>query len=69
LSEQLRGFLDGQVWLENRRVLDILRSIELNALKLREHGDVDLAVTIDGITPTIALPMALNASGTRSGVR
>jgi hypothetical protein len=57
LSEQLRRFLDDQVWLENRRVMDILRSIESNALKLREHGDVDLAVTVDGIAPTIALPM------------
>ena len=28
LSEQLRRFLDDQVWLENRRVMDILRSIE-----------------------------------------
>ena len=28
LSEQLRRFLDDQVWFENRRVIDILRSIE-----------------------------------------
>lgn len=28
ISEQLRRFLDDQVWLENRRVLDLVRSIE-----------------------------------------
>jgi len=28
LSEQLRRFLDDQVWFENRRVVDILRNIE-----------------------------------------
>jgi hypothetical protein len=28
LSEQLRRFLNDQVWLENRRVFDLLRSIE-----------------------------------------
>ena len=32
LSEQLRRFLDDQVWLENRRVFDLLRSIEAKAL-------------------------------------
>ena len=33
LSEQLRRFLDDQVWFENRRVIDILRSIEGRALR------------------------------------
>ena len=28
ISEQLRRFLDDQVWLENRRVLDLVRSVE-----------------------------------------
>ncbi|NLA75234.1 MAG: DUF3375 domain-containing protein, partial [Deltaproteobacteria bacterium] len=36
LSEQLRRFLDDQAWLENRRIMDILRSIEAHALSLRE---------------------------------
>ena len=36
LSEQLRRFLDDQVWLENRRVFDLLRSIEAKALKVRD---------------------------------
>lgn len=36
LSEQLRRFLDDQAWLENRRIMDILHSIESRALALRE---------------------------------
>jgi hypothetical protein len=35
ISEQLRRFLDDQVWLENRRVLDLVRSIEALALAWR----------------------------------
>jgi hypothetical protein len=31
LSEQLRRFLDDQAWLENRRIMDILHSIENHA--------------------------------------
>ena len=36
ISEQLRRFLDDQVWLENRRVLDLVRDVESAALNLRE---------------------------------
>lgn len=36
LSQQLRRFLDDQAWLENRRIMDILRSIESQALTLRD---------------------------------
>ncbi|MGU3499450.1 DUF3375 domain-containing protein [Mycobacterium sp. C31M] len=35
ISEQLRRFLDDQVWLENRRVLDLVRAVESAALDLR----------------------------------
>ena len=57
LSEQLRRFLDDQVWLENRRVMDILRSIESSALTLREAGEVSIGGEIDGTSPTVVLPM------------
>ncbi len=57
LSEQLRRFLDDQAWLENRRVMDILRGIESNALRLREQHSVSLTTEIDGTSPAIALPM------------
>ncbi len=36
VSEQLRRFLDDQVWLDNRRVLDLARSVEAAALACRE---------------------------------
>lgn len=35
ISEQLRRFLDDQVWLENRRVLDLVRAVESAALEVR----------------------------------
>ena len=35
LSQQLRRFLDDQVWLENRRIMDILHGIESKALAVR----------------------------------
>ena len=57
LSEQLRRFLDDQVWLENRRVMDILHSIESSTLLLRSQPVPDLQIEIDGVAPTIALPM------------
>ncbi len=38
LSQQLRRFLDDQAWLENRRIMDILRNIEGRALALREQA-------------------------------
>jgi flagellar motility protein MotE (MotC chaperone) len=36
ISEQLRHFLEDQVWLENRRVLELIRSIEAAALASRD---------------------------------
>lgn len=56
LSEQLRRFLDDQVWLENRRVMDLLRSIEGHALALRDRSP-DLVTEIDGVSLDIVLPM------------
>ncbi|MGD9606048.1 MAG: DUF3375 domain-containing protein [Leucobacter sp.] len=57
LSEQLRRFLEDQVWVENRRVLDIVKSIEQTALKLRDAPPpADLGLTIDEPGLTIDLP-------------
>ncbi|MGB0515089.1 MAG: DUF3375 domain-containing protein, partial [Wenzhouxiangellaceae bacterium] len=36
LSEQLRRFLDDQAWLENRRIMELLRGIEQKAVALRD---------------------------------
>lgn len=57
LSEQLRRFLDDQVWLENRRVFDLLRSIEANAVAIRDVADVAVSTTVDALRPNVVLPM------------
>ena len=35
LSEQLRRYLDDQAWLENRRIMQLIRGVEQNALAVR----------------------------------
>lgn len=56
LSEQLRRFLDDQMWLENRRVFDLLRSIEATALQVRDVPAPNLEMELDDIKVTIVLP-------------
>ncbi|WP_206192537.1 DUF3375 domain-containing protein [Scrofimicrobium canadense] len=60
LSEQLRSFLEDRVWLENRRVLELIRSIEKRALALREDPEAKprAGMTIDVPGVQISLPMA-----------
>ena len=41
LSAQLRRFLDDRVWLENRRIMDLLHGIETKALELRQSPPHD----------------------------
>lgn len=57
LSQQLRRFLDDKAWLENRRIMDILRGIESNALGLRRTPPQGGFMTIDNIGAAIELPM------------
>ena len=57
LSKQLRRFLDDQVWLENRRIMDILRGIEAKALALRDAPPVALGMTMAGTAAEIELLM------------
>lgn len=55
VSEQLRRFLDDQVWLENRRVLELVRAIESAALTCRDAPpDLGLQVDLPGVP--VALP-------------
>lgn len=57
LSEQLRRFLEDQVWIENRRVLDLVRAVEASALAARNmppRGD-ELGIVLDEPGATIAL--------------
>ncbi len=56
ISEQLRRYLDDQVWLENRRVLDLVRSIEAAALGVRRRVGTDVAVELDEAGIAVTLP-------------
>ena len=57
LSQQLRRFLDDQAWLENRRIMDLLRGIEARALALREAPPPGPLHRIDALHPDVDLPL------------
>ena len=79
LSQQLRRFLDDQAWLENRRIMDILRGIESKALALREcllpgnitsilESAVDIELPMERPLHTPALKPLIAAIELESGV-
>lgn len=54
LSQQLRSFLDEQTWLENRRVLDLVKSINGSAIACRNTPPAfGLETTVPGIEITL----------------
>jgi hypothetical protein len=57
LSEQLRRYLDDQVWLENRRIMQLLRGVEQHALALRNQPPEGVIMHLDEPAPEIALSM------------
>jgi hypothetical protein len=57
LSQQLRRFLDDQAWLENRRIMDILRGIESKALALRDCQPTGEVMSIAEPAADVELPM------------
>ncbi len=57
LSQQLRRFLDDQAFLENRRIMEILRGIEAGALAVRGAQPAGEFMSIDEIAPSIELLM------------
>ena len=57
LSQQLRRFLDDRAFLESRRILDLLHSIESKALALREAAPAGTVAVIDAMGADIELPM------------
>lgn len=57
LSQQLRRFLDDQAWLENRRIMDILRGIEARAIALRDTAPTGEIMSIAESAADIELPM------------
>jgi hypothetical protein len=57
LSQQMRRFLDDQAWLENRRIMDILRGIESKALALRDAPPAGNVMEMAESTANIELAM------------
>ena len=63
LSKQLRRFLDDQAWLENRRIMEILRNVEANALAVRTQPPPGQLTTLELPTAEIGLPMERPLAG------
>src|SRR5438876_4427138 len=57
LSQQLRRFLDDQAYLENRRIMDILRTIEMHAIALRGVQPSGGFIEIDQPHSNVELPL------------
>jgi flagellar motility protein MotE (MotC chaperone) len=57
LSEQLRRYLDDQAWLENRRIMGLLREIEQHALAVRGAPPAEPVMELDEPAPRIELAM------------
>jgi hypothetical protein len=56
LSQQLRRYLDDQVWLENKRIMQLIRGVEQHALTLRENAPSGTVIEIDEAAPELHLP-------------
>ena len=57
LSEQLRRFIDDKAFLENRRIMQILREIEAGALSVRGDMPGGDFIELDEPAPAVALAM------------
>lgn len=57
LSQQLRHFLDDQAWYEDRRIMDVLHSIENHALVLRENMPDKNFIELQETSASIKLPL------------
>lgn len=57
LSSQLRRFLDDKAWLENKRIMEILRSIKSNARDTMQQPAQDLGMLMDDMKVEFTLPM------------
>lgn len=56
LSEQLRRYLDEQAWLENRRIMGLLKHLEQSALEVRESFPAGDFMGLDEPAPRAELP-------------
>ena len=58
LSGQLRRFLDDRAYLENRRIAELIRSIESSALAVRDAQPAGDFTELDDMKATVASPMS-----------
>jgi hypothetical protein len=67
LSKQLRRFLDDRAYLDNRRIMDILRNIETRALELRTipPGGPFISIITAGADISLALERPLHRPKTK----
>jgi Protein of unknown function (DUF3375) len=57
LSEQLRRYLDDQAWLENRRIMQIIRGVEQSAIAIRQAPPAGAFMEVDEPAPRLDLTM------------
>ncbi len=57
LSGQLRRYLDDQAFLENKRIMQVIQSIEARGVKIKEDPPGNDFMAIDESVPGISLPM------------
>ena len=57
LSEQLRRYLDDQIWIENRRILQLIRELEQLAIPLRGRMPDGPFMELDEAAPSVDLSM------------
>ena len=57
VSAQLRRYLDDQAWLENRRIMQLIRKVEQHAIAMRGRTIDEFAIEIDDAAPSIELPL------------
>jgi uncharacterized protein DUF3375 len=57
LSEQLRRYLDDKAWLDNRRIMQLVREIEHSALTVRDTPPVGTLIALDEPSPDVDLTM------------
>ncbi len=70
LVEQLRRFLDDQAWLENRRIMELIKEIEKQAVAVKDNMPPDKSfATTNQVKPTLELPMSRNLFSPSRGIR
>jgi hypothetical protein len=57
LSAELRRYLDDKAWLENRRIMEILREVEGRALEVRDRQPEGTFMELDEMAPDVRLLM------------